>query len=126
MIDTIVILKLTNDKEIIGKYSTEDDFAIFVKNPLEVSSVYDVNSGISKCVLVNYMSFSNQSDIGLGFPKLHILHCLPVKPVIEKYYYNSLKYMADNKVDDFNDSNDFEEFPSDSQYIHKNLSKCIH
>lgn len=128
MIDQIVILKLVNDKEIIGKYTTENDFAVFIKDPLEVQSVYDVNSGFARCVLGGYMSFAASSpDVGIGFPKIHILHFLPVKPVIEKYYTTSLSYIAKNKNETFEEETEsLQDNLQDIQFIHKNQSKSIH
>lgn len=126
-----VIIKLINDKEIIGTYMAEDDYVIWIKDPLEVQSVMDINTGTTRCMLGDYMPFAIDSETGIPFPKLHMIQCLEVKPTISKYYINSLALINKNKRQEFEDEVDqFIEDTirelGDENYIHKTASKAVH
>lgn len=90
MTENVCIFKLTSGEELVGVYKGENDTLIFVQNPLIIEETLTLD-GQTSVLLSTYLPFADTENT-LSFLKFHVLQALPVKPEVQNYYWNSLKY----------------------------------
>lgn len=124
----ILVLKLVNSDELIGKYVNEDENNIYLNDIVQLQSIYDPDAKTSRIVMLPYTPFSNPNELGTGINKGHITYVNKFKDKFVKYYLKSLG--LNENPEDFVCSEDFdlpteqdEQFPT---YNYINTSKTIH
>lgn len=89
---SIFLLRMINGDELIAEVDSNTTKKVYLKNPLIVEENFDPDTGTSSILLSSYAPFGVEGLISLQAN--HVMSMIPVKPQIERYYQNSLKYNA--------------------------------